>query len=202
MPLHRDIEAFEQRAQKYERGLLGRLHKEIIKRSTELVLTSGPEPRRVLDVGTGTGFLLRELARLCPDASELVGVDPAQQMTEVATAKTNDPRVSYLAGVGAEHLPFEDGAFDVITAVTSFDHWADQRLGLFECHRVLAPGGRFVLVDLFNVCFYPTLLLTHRGKARTKRRATRLLRRCGFQTIEWRGLYSTWMKAVVTTRGD
>jgi SAM-dependent methyltransferase len=44
-----------------------------------------------------------------------------------------------------EVLPFPEGSFDLVVSTTSFDHWADQRAGLRECARVLAPGGWLVL---------------------------------------------------------
>lgn len=53
--------------------------------------------------------------------------------------------------------------------------WADQRVGLGECARVLAPGGHLVLADLFSPPLVPTLLAGRRGKARTRRRASQLL---------------------------
>lgn len=180
--------------------MLGRLHAEVASRTLELVLSHNAAPRRVLDVGCGTGLFLRSLAARSPDTTELVGVDPAAAMIDVATSKTEDARIEYLSHVGAEHLPFEDRAFDVVIAINSFDHWADQRLGLTECFRVLAPDGSLVLVDLITRLLLPTLLVTHRGKARTKRRVARLLREAGFEDAQWHPGYSVWIKAVVSSR--
>jgi len=45
------------------------------------------------------------------------------------------------AGCTAERLPWPAATFDLVVSTTSFDHWADQRAGLAECARVLAPGG-------------------------------------------------------------
>jgi ubiquinone/menaquinone biosynthesis C-methylase UbiE len=197
LPARRDVEAFAMRAKAYEHGFLGRLHKQIDERSVDLVLSTGREPEKVLDIGCGTGFFLRTLALRCPNAVELVGVDPAAPMIEVATELASDPRISFLGGIGAEHLPFEDDEFDVVTAITSFDHWSHQRSGLMECLRVLNPGGRLVLVDQFNVLLMPTLLTARRGKACTKHRVERLLKDARFDNLEWHGVYRTWIKAVV-----
>ncbi len=196
----RDIEAFDARAESYERGTLGRFHREIAERTVNLMLSSGPRPSRVLDVGCGTGYLLRVLAERCPEAIELAGVDPAPPMIRVAETSNSDERFWCGAGVGAENLPFQAGAFDVVVATTSFDHWSDQRAGLLECARVLDRAGRLVLADQFSLLLGPTLLLGRRHKARTKGRATRLLRCAGFSAITWHRLYTPLVNAVVATR--
>ena len=198
MPPKRDLEAFDGRATRYERGWLGRLHHEISDRTADLAVSTCPHPLRLLDVGCGTGYLLGSLASRCPDASELVGIDPAPSMIEVATAAARDKRLIFSVGV-AERLPYPDDNFDLVVSTTSFDHWSDQQAGLRECARVLRPGGRLVLVDQFSLWLAPTLLVGRRGKARTKRRATQLLRSVGFQSPEWHDLYAVIIKAVTAT---
>jgi ubiquinone/menaquinone biosynthesis C-methylase UbiE len=237
---HRDVDAFDERAPGYESGWLGRLHHEISDRTADLALKTAPSPRRVLDVGCGTGYLLRLLAERCPDAISLTGIDAAPSMIAVAesggaesggaestgaesagaessdaaasaavstaasTASTagtepaSDPRLDFRLGL-AEHLPFPDGAFDLVVSTTSFDHWNDQGAGLAECARVLEPGGALVLVDQFSAWLAPTLVAGRRGKARTKRRATGLLTAAGFQEPRWHDLYAVIIKAVTAT---
>ena len=140
MPRDRDVAAFAERAEGYEDGWRGRLHHEISDRTAHLALAQVPAPHRVLDVGCGTGYLLRQLAARAPDAVELVGVDAAAPMVRVAQESTADPRVRFHAAT-AEHLPEPDGVFDLVVSTTSFDHWADQEAGLRECARVMAPGA-------------------------------------------------------------
>jgi ubiquinone/menaquinone biosynthesis C-methylase UbiE len=199
MARDRDVAAFAERAEGYEEGWRGRLHHEISDRTMRLALAQVPAPHRVLDVGSGTGYLLRQLAARSPDAVELVGVDAAAEMVRVAEESTPDPRVRFLAGT-AEHLPGPDGAFDLVVTTTSFDHWADQEAGLRECARVMAPGGRLVLVDQFSPLYLPTLIGSRRGKARTRRRATDLLTRAGFQRAEWHVLYAVIIGAVTASK--
>jgi ubiquinone/menaquinone biosynthesis C-methylase UbiE len=88
----------------------------------------------------------------------------------------------------AEQLPWPGQTFDLVVSTTSFDHWADQRAGLAQCARVLAPGGCLVLADLFSLLLLPTLVAGRRGKARTKRRATRLLTAAGLHAPRWHRL--------------
>jgi len=106
---HRDIAAFDARAGGYEGGWLGRLHQQIADRTADLALTAAPAPRRILDVGCGTGYLLRQLDARCPDAVELTGVDPAPAMIEAARAAAAGERLRRLAGT-AEDLPFPAGS--------------------------------------------------------------------------------------------
>jgi len=94
-------------------------------------------------------YLLRRLGALLPAAVQLVGIDPAPSMIEVARAESADERLSFSVGV-AEHLPFLDQTFDLVVSTTSFDHWSDQQSGLSECARVMTPGGGLVLTDQFS----------------------------------------------------
>jgi ubiquinone/menaquinone biosynthesis C-methylase UbiE len=198
VPPHRDVAAFEERAPGYEQGWRGRMHHEIAVRAAGLALSVPGASRRVLDVGCGTGYLLRLLARQCPDASELVGVDPASSMIGAAQQSADDQRLRFVVGA-AERLPCPDGAFDMVVSTTSFDHWSDQQAGLCECARVLAAGGHLVLADLFSPWLVPTLLAGRHGKARTRRRASQLLSAAGFQDLAWHDLYAVIINAVTAT---
>jgi ubiquinone/menaquinone biosynthesis C-methylase UbiE len=92
MPRDRDVAAFDERAEGFEEGRLGRLHHEIADRTADLALARVPAPHQVLDVGSGTGYLLRRIGARAPDAAELVGVDAAADMIRVAREATTDPR--------------------------------------------------------------------------------------------------------------
>lgn len=159
------------------------------------MLRTVPDFGSVLDVGCGTGYLLRILARRCLSARWLDGIDPAPSMVEVAAAQADDSRLNFVVGV-AEQLPYPDESFDLIVSTTSFDHWADQGAGLRECARVLRPGGRLLLVDLFSLWLTPTLLAGRRGNARTKARAAGLLAGSGLRPLGWHDLYAVIINAV------
>lgn len=103
VPPHRDIAAFEDRAAGYEQGWRGRLHHDIADRTAALALSASAAPRRVLDIGCGTGYLLRLLARQWPQASELAGIDPAPSMIEAAEGSARDERMQFSIGA-AERL--------------------------------------------------------------------------------------------------
>lgn len=193
----RDVAAFEERAAGYEDGWRGRLHHEIADRT--LALARAAAPHRVLDVGCGTGYLLRGLAARSPQTVELTGIDASRAMIEAATAASADDRLHFTQGV-AEDLPFPEATFDLVVSTTSFDHWADQSAGLAECARVLTPGGHLVLADRFSLWLLPTLLAGRRTKARTKQRATRLLSAAGLHTVEWHRLYAVIIQAATASK--
>jgi ubiquinone/menaquinone biosynthesis C-methylase UbiE len=199
MPHERDVEAFDRRAATYESGWLGRVHLEISDRLADLALREVPAPRRVLDVGSGTGYLLNLLASRLPDADEFTGVDAATSMVATARARTTDERVRFMQGT-AEHLSVEDGSYDLVVSATSFDHWADQGAGLAECRRALAAGGHLVLADLFSPLLWPTLLADRRGKARTRARGTMLVTAVGLRSPQWHHVYAVIIQAVIAVR--
>ena len=196
---YRDVTAFGDRAPRYEQGWRGRLHHEIADGTAALAQATSPSPGRVLDVGCGTGYLLGGLAGRYPHAQVLIGVDAAPAMVKVAATQATDLRVGLSVAV-AEALPFPAGAFDLVVSTTSFDHWSDQQQGLAECHRVLTPGGRLVLVDQFSSWLMPTLLFGRAGKARTTRRAGQLLAAAGFRSLAWHRLYALIIQAVTAER--
>jgi ubiquinone/menaquinone biosynthesis C-methylase UbiE len=199
MARDRDVAAFGERAQGYDEGWRGRMHHQIADRAADLALTRVPAPGRILDVGCGTGYLLGRLAARLPQAEVLAGIDAAPAMIAVAGAAAADDRLRFMVGT-AERLPWPAESFDLAVSTTSFDHWADQRAGLAECSRVLAPGGCLVLADLFSVLLVPTLLGGRRGKARTKRRATRLVTAAGLHSPQWHRLYAVIIQAVTATK--
>jgi len=188
MHRERDVAAFDTRAPDYESGWLGRLHHGIADQTIEIALALNPAPRRVLDIGCGTGHLLRELAARLPGAEALVGIDPAPGMIEAARRAAFDSRVAFDSGV-AERLPFADGSFDLVVTTTSFDHWTDQRAGLVESARVLVGGGQFVLADLLSLWLLPTILTVRRGRVRTIGRARALLGAVGLHVLGRHRMY-------------
>jgi ubiquinone/menaquinone biosynthesis C-methylase UbiE len=199
MARDRDVAAFAERARGYDAGWLGQLHRQIADRTVDLALTCEPAPQRILDVGCGTGYLLGRLAARVPQAAELAGIDAAPAMIEVAKAAATDSRLRLSVGT-AEQLPWPGETFDLVVSTTSFDHWADQQAGLAQCARVMAPGGCLVLVDLFSALLVPTLLGGRRDRARTKRRAARLLTTAGFQSLKWHPVHTVIIQAVTASR--
>jgi ubiquinone/menaquinone biosynthesis C-methylase UbiE len=93
----------------------------------------------VLDVGTGTGLLLRSLPRA---PWRLVGVDLAPAMLAIARAALPNARFEL---ADASRLDFPDASFDLVTCVTVLHLVPDATAAMREWRRVLRLGGRIVL---------------------------------------------------------
>jgi ubiquinone/menaquinone biosynthesis C-methylase UbiE len=99
---------------------------------------------RVLDVGCGTGELLRQIGARYPGA-KLAGIDPVAPMLEVARRKL-PPGVDLRTG-WANGLPWPDGSFDVVVSCNVFHYVTHPVPALSEMSRVLAPAGKIVITD-------------------------------------------------------
>ena len=96
-----------------------------------------------LDVGTGTGEVLKKLGESYSGLR--VGVDPAFGMIRVAKEKC--PGCSFLQALG-EDLPFKDNSFRNISLSLVFRHLQDKRKFIKEAKRVLESGGRVGIIDI------------------------------------------------------
>jgi len=144
------------------------------------------DEERILDLGCGTGLLLRRLGDREP-AVRAWGVDLSADMLRVATDRRPALR---LAAADAHQLPFQNDAFDAVVSSSSMHHWARPDEVLLEIARVLRPGGRVVITDWaddFAVTHALSLILrvTDRSHVRTynSKRARTMMERAGFRVL-------------------
>lgn len=111
-------------------------------------------PRRILDIGCGTGDLIIDIARTAGSDVTLVGVDYSQPMLLLAIEKARQlrlgTRVSFVHADIAD-LPFPDRSFDCVAISFAFRNLTYMnpiaQRHLDEVLRVLTPGGRYVIVE-------------------------------------------------------
>jgi ubiquinone/menaquinone biosynthesis C-methylase UbiE len=114
---------------------------------------------KILDVGTGPGWLLVELHKINP-SFKITGVDISVGMID--RARMNLERnwiqnIIELKVATAKNLPFEDNYFDVVVSTGSMHHWKDTTSSLNEIYRVLKPGGYTLIYDLISNIPKPVL---------------------------------------------
>jgi ubiquinone/menaquinone biosynthesis C-methylase UbiE len=109
----------------------------------ERARNEGERPPRVLDIGCGNGALL---AALGDRIASGVGVDASTKMIELARGRTAQRGLAFMT-IDGPRLPFADASFEIVTSFLSF-RYLDWDPILREIRRVLAPGGRLLIVDM------------------------------------------------------
>jgi ubiquinone/menaquinone biosynthesis C-methylase UbiE len=144
---------------------------------------------RVLDLGCGTGWASRRLARVVT-AGEIVGLDVADEMLRRAEQTSNEFSNLHFVWGTAESVPFEDDHFSKVLSVESFYYYADQGKALDELRRVMAPGGRlFILINLYTDNHYSLRWVSElkvQVQARSEAEYIEMLRQHGFESVEAR----------------
>jgi arsenite methyltransferase len=102
---------------------------------------------RVLDVGSGPGFLASTIADRVGVSGQVCGVDISEPLLAVAAAHcAHQPWVDFRYG-DATKLPFPDDLFDVAVVTQVLEYVPDVHAALTELHRVLHAGGRVLILD-------------------------------------------------------
>jgi SAM-dependent methyltransferase len=106
---------------------------------------------RVLEVGPGTGYYTFEMAAALP-AGQVDVFDIQQEMLEHVMREAGRRGVTNVTATlgDAQSLPFDDDTFDAAVLVTVLGEIPDQEQALREIARVLRPGGRLVVGELFG----------------------------------------------------
>lgn len=108
------------------------------------------KPTLMLDIATGTGdFAILSAKRLKP--VKIIGIDISDCMMDIGRKKVKSEKLSDIISFekeDCEHLTYEDGMFDAVTAAFGIRNFQDLDVCLREIYRVLKPGGQLCVVEL------------------------------------------------------
>ena len=173
-------------------------------RSIEATIRRVPDAAslRLLDVGAGTGLLLRKIAHRFPSA-QLTGLDLSLAMA--LTARRPHGEGGSIVTGDAHRLPFDARSFDVIVSSSSIHFWRDPAQALVEIRRVLRDDGTLVITDWcsdYLACRLADRYLRWRNPAYrpalSSAEIEALLARSGFEVTELDRYRVSWIWGLMT----
>ena len=134
------VEYYDRVAPEYD-SWAGGLHARVAARLVEVAAPKRGET--ALDVGCGTGLVTHLLAAKVGKKGSVVGIDLSARMLDLARPKAH-PNTTFMT-LSAEHVPFRDQSFDLVTYGQSLPYLADPIGSLEETLRLLRKKGRVAL---------------------------------------------------------
>lgn len=110
-------------------------------------ILAGKQNLTIGDIGTGFGIFLEELAKTAP-GNRLIAIEPSKEMAEMCRAKNLIVIEKLL-----ENIEDSIGYYDVLTSFELFEHLFDPAAFLNTVHRLLKPGGLFIMTTLNGLGF-------------------------------------------------
>src|SRR6056300_280201 len=121
---------------------------DVLWRKRVVKLLQKEQPKSILDIATGTGDLVLELAKI--NADKIIGLDISPGMLEIGKQKVKnkqlEDRIDMQLG-DSEALPFDKETFDGVTIAFGVRNFENLELGLQEIFRVLKPNGALVVLE-------------------------------------------------------
>lgn len=114
------------------------------------------QPKKILDIATGTGDFAIAAMKLKP--TEVIGVDISQGMLDVGIEKMKRKGLDHVIQMrigDSEQLPFEDGYFDALTVGFGVRNYENLEKGLTDMLRVLRPGGKAIILEFSKPKKFP-----------------------------------------------
>ena len=144
---------------------------------------------RILDLGCGTGWASRRMARVTTNG-EVVGLDVADEMLHRAEESSAAfKNIRYVWG-SAEKIPAPTGTFTKVLSVESFYYYADQGKALNELYRVMDTGAQlYILINLYKDNHYSLRWVSELKvpvQALSEAEYLALLQKHGFKNVEAR----------------
>ena len=125
-------------------------------RKKVLKIIAASNPKKILDIATGTGDLAILMSET--NADTIIGLDISKGMLDIGKKKIEAKNLSSkieMLLADSENMPFEDNTFDAITVAFGVRNFENLEKGLSEILRVLKPNGVFVILETSNPTKFP-----------------------------------------------
>ncbi|MCG3164548.1 MAG: Ubiquinone/menaquinone biosynthesis C-methyltransferase UbiE [Bacteroidia bacterium] len=178
---------------KFYDGLIENFLRENFFKTALLNQATVPNPKSIIDIGSGTGTLTFMLNNKFPDAI-VTGIDGDENIIRIANQKNNSlGKVSFQQGM-SYNLPFDENNADIITSSLMLHHLtdADKLKTLKECFRVIKPKGEMLIADwgkasnpLMRLLFYIVQFLDgfETTTSNTKGMVAEYMKQAGFANV-------------------
>lgn len=117
-------------------------------RKKSVKILSVKNPKKILDVATGTGDLAIAMLKLEPE--KIIGIDISKEMLEIGKKKIkeiNKEQIIELQQNDAENIPFSNNSFDAVTIAFGVRNFENLNKGLSELYRVLNFNGTLLILE-------------------------------------------------------
>jgi uncharacterized protein (TIRG00374 family) len=122
---------------------------ELYRYTTELVKKNIPkkvDKPVIIDLGSGPGLLSLEMGKQIPKA-QIIAIDSSDKMLDLANKNVKKEGFQTMLGT-SEHIDLENDLADIVVSRFSLTYWKKPVDSFIEIHRVLKPGGKFILEAL------------------------------------------------------
>jgi len=164
MKVSEAVKWHDRRAKKWEKLRIGKYS--IEKQEICIKTLKTKKGEHILDVGCGTGFFARNVAK---NGAKVVALDMSENMLKVAKeiARKENLKIKFVKG-NAEKLPFKNSSFDKLIAVDLIQHLNEPKEFIKEASRVVKKGGKIVLAwphskSLYRMKYYFEKLILQRN---------------------------------------
>lgn len=150
--MEQEAEKVRQARESFDRILRHKTYTDVIRDDMQLSLllelVQGGSYNRILDIGTGTGYLAFPLAEAYPGA-QVYGIDIAEGIIRENQRRAEQNNVSnlFFRAFDGLHYPFEKESFDLIVSRYAFHHFPNPGNAVEQIGRILVPGGKVLISD-------------------------------------------------------
>jgi arsenite methyltransferase len=121
---------------------------DVVAQRAQVLALLAPQPgERVLDIGSGPGFLVVSIADAVGPTGTVHGLDSSPAMNTPARARSASRPWIHIDDGDAVNLPYPDASFDAAVSTQVYEYVPDVPKALAELRRVLRPGGRALVLD-------------------------------------------------------